>query len=95
MHSKVILKRYGSVKLVLLFRTVTSLRGAKGEPLAGEADWGGATAYEMLTMLILVPLVVSVTLSVVCLNVRKSRVGSRSLRPRRGFTTCFVMLITS
>ena len=26
MHSKVILKRYGSVKLVLLFRTVTSLR---------------------------------------------------------------------
>lgn len=31
MHSKVILKRYGSVKLVLLFRTVTSLRRGGNE----------------------------------------------------------------
>lgn len=56
MHSKVILKRYGSVKLVLLFRTVTSLRETATSQLSQGSRREGFAAHEMLTMLILAPL---------------------------------------
>lgn len=56
MHSKVILKRYGSVKLVLLFRTVTSLRETGTSQLSQGSRRERGAAHEMLTMLILAPL---------------------------------------